>query len=274
VEVASSKILTISTGNTVTPKTVTMADFLANKYEGQYVAIEGVQVAAADLAKTWVMSGAHTSINMEDAAGNKFLVFSSKYATYGTQSVAQGSGTIKGISSINNGNMQIIFAQSSDYADLTGERFEGAVTPEPEPEPTPDPNPTPDGDSATIYFNDVANRTLYSESQQVWEQNGITVTNDKGASTSNVGDYIDPARFYKSSNVTIAANAAFAKIVFNCDDYKTTYPTDLQNSITSGTVTVDGTVVTVVLNSAVTSYSITGLAGQVRVDSITVTFAE
>ena len=276
VEVASSKITTISTGNTVTPKTVTMADFLANKYEGQYVAIEGVQVAAADLAKTWVMDGAHTSINMEDAAGNKFLVFSSKYATYGAQSVAQGSGTIKGISSINNGKMQIIFAQSSDYAGLTGERFDGAVTPDPEPEPdpTPDPNPTPDGDSATIYFNDVANRTFYSTSQQVWEQNGITVTNDKGASTSDVGDYKDPARFYKSSNVTIAANAAFAKIVFNCDDYKTTYPTDLQNSITSGSVTVDGTMVTVVLNSAVTSYSITGLAGQVRVDSITVTFAE
>ena len=273
---ALAKIAKISSGNTVTPKTVTIADFLANKYEGQYVAIEGVQVAATDLAKTWVMDGAHTSINMEDAAGNKFLVFSSKYATYGAQSVAQGSGTIKGISSINNGKMQIIFAQSSDYAGLTGERFDGAVTPDPEPEPdpTPDPNPTPDGDSATIYFNDVANRTFYSTSQQVWEQNGITVTNDKGASTSDVGDYKDPARFYKSSNVTIAANAAFAKIVFNCDDYKTTYPTDLQNSITSGSVTVDGTVVTVVLNSAVTSYSITGLAGQVRVDSITVTFAE
>ena len=131
------KITVVSTGNTVAPKTVTMADFLANKYEGQYVAIEGVQVAADDLAKTWVMDGAHTSINMEDANGNKFVVFSSKYATYGTSTVAQGSGTIKGISSINNGNMQIIFAQNSDYAGLTGARFDGSVTPDPEPTPTP-----------------------------------------------------------------------------------------------------------------------------------------
>ena len=135
------KITVVSTGNTVTPKTVTMADFLANKYEGQYIALEGVQVANADLSKTWVMGGAHTSINIEDANGNKFVVFSSKYATYGTSTVAQGSGTIKGISSINNGNMQIIFAQNSDYAGLTGERFgEGGgeePTPEPEPEPTP-----------------------------------------------------------------------------------------------------------------------------------------
>ena len=127
---ALDKITKISSGNTVTPKTVTIADFLANKYEGQYVAIEGVQVAASDLSKTWVSGGAHTSINIEDANGNKFVVFSSKYATYGTSTVAQGSGTIKGISSINNGAMQIIFAQASDFAGLTGTRFDGTeVTP-------------------------------------------------------------------------------------------------------------------------------------------------
>lgn len=127
---ALDKITKISSGNTVTPKTVTIADFLANKYEGQYIAIEGVQVADADLSKTFVMGGAHTSISMEDANGNKFVVFSSKYATYGTTAVPQGSGTIKGISSINNGNMQIIFAQNSDFAGLTGTRFDGTeVTP-------------------------------------------------------------------------------------------------------------------------------------------------
>ena len=127
---ALDKITKISSGNTVTPKTVTMADFLANKYEGQYIAIEGVQVADADLSKTFVMGGAHTSISMEDASGNKFVVFSSKYATYGATAVPQGSGTIKGISSINNGNMQIIFCQTSDFAGLTGTRFDGTeVTP-------------------------------------------------------------------------------------------------------------------------------------------------
>ena len=275
---ALDKITVVSTGNTVAPKTVSMADFLANKYEGQYVAIEGVQVAESDLANTWVMGGAHTSINMEDAAGNKFVVFSSKYATYGAETVAQGAGVIKGISSINNGNMQIIFAQASDFAGLTGERLTGGnVTPEPDPtpDPTPEPEPTPGaGESATIYFDNVANRTTLTTEQQVWEQNGITVTNDKGASTSNIADYSNPARFYKSTNVTIAADAAFSQIIFNCDDYKTTYPTDLQNSISSGSVTVDGTVVTVTLSSAATSYAITGLAGQVRVDSITVVYAE
>ena len=134
--VALDKITEVSTGNTVEAKTVSMADFLANKYEGQYIALEGVQVADSDLSNTWVMGDAHTSINMEDANGNKFVVFSSKYATYGTSTVAQGSGVIKGIASINNGNIQIIFAQSSDFAGLTGERFgdEGGEEPTPDPE--------------------------------------------------------------------------------------------------------------------------------------------
>ena len=127
---ALSKIAKVSSGNTVTPKTVTMADFLANKYEGQYVALEGVQVVAADMSKTFVMGGAHTSITMEDASGNTFVVFSSKYSTFGSTAVPQGSGVIKGISSINSGNMQLIFAQGSDYAGLTGARFDGIeVTP-------------------------------------------------------------------------------------------------------------------------------------------------
>ena len=145
---ALDKITTVSTGNTVEPKKVSIADFLANKYEGQYIAIDGVQVAESDLASTWVMGGAHTSINMEDAAGNKFVVFSSKYATYGTETVAQGSGTIKGISSISKGAMQIIFAQASDYAALTGARLDGSTTPN--PDPTPDPTPGTDGNFTKI----------------------------------------------------------------------------------------------------------------------------
>ena len=113
----------LSSGNVVTPKTVSMADFLANKYEGQYVAVEGVQVVEADLEKTFVTGGAHTSINIEDAAGNAFIVFSSKYSTYGEQTVPQGSGVLKGIAARNNDQIQIIFAQESDWAGLTGERF-------------------------------------------------------------------------------------------------------------------------------------------------------
>lgn len=126
---ALDKITVVSQNNTVEAKTVTMADFLANKYEGQYVALENVQVKSEDLTKTWLAGISHTSINLEDAEGNSFVVFSSKYATYGAETVPQGSGTIKGISSISKGAVQIIFTNVSDFAGLTGERFSTEVTP-------------------------------------------------------------------------------------------------------------------------------------------------
>ena len=150
---ALDKITKLSSGNAVTAKTVTIADFLANKYEGQYIAIEGVQVAASDLSRKFVEGDAHTSINIEDAKGNKFVVFSSKYATYGGKTVPQGSGVIKGISSISKGAMQIIFAQDSDFTGLTAARFDGAggnqggTTP---PVEDDKPSVTPPADGATV----------------------------------------------------------------------------------------------------------------------------
>ena len=160
-----NKITTISTGNTVEPKSVTMADYLANKYEGQYIALDGVQVIPSDLTKTWGSDTDHTSIYMEDAEGNQFVVFSSKYATYRGETVAQGSGTLKGISSINEGKMQIIFAQATDYAGLTGERFT-SVSPEPEPEPEPTPAPVTPGaftsDAAFVCSADDSTNAAYT----------------------------------------------------------------------------------------------------------------
>ena len=128
--VANEKVTVVSKGNAVKAKTVSVADFLANKYEGQYVAIEGVQVVEADLAKKFVEGGAHTSINLETVGGQNFIEFSSKYATYGTTAVPQGSGTIKGISARNNDAIQLIFAQESDFAGLTGSRFVPGQEPE------------------------------------------------------------------------------------------------------------------------------------------------
>ena len=122
--------------------------------------------------------------------------------------------------------------------------------------------------SAELSFADKANRTVFTTSQQVWEQNGIKLTNDKGSSTSNVADYAAPARFYKSSKLTVEY-AGMTKIEFVCNN--SSYATALQSSITTGTVSVNGSVVTVVLPAAADSYVISSLTGgQVRMDSLTV----
>ena len=124
------------------------------------------------------------------------------------------------------------------------------------------------GGEATITFDDKDKRTEFSTSIQVWEENGITVTNTKAASSSAVADYAKPARFYKNSSVTVEY-PGMVQIVFYCNT--TTYATSLQKSI-GDAATVDGKAVTVTLDGADT-FTCTLSGGQVRVDSITVTGA-
>ena len=123
-------------------------------------------------------------------------------------------------------------------------------------------------EGATITFDNTSKRTAYSTTQQIWEENGIVVTNNKGASTSNVGNYYKPARFYKSSTLIIEFANGINQIVFDCNN--TTYASDLAKSITNGAVTVEGDKVTVVLDAPATSFTVEKMAAQVRVDALTV----
>ena len=125
---------------------------------------------------------------------------------------------------------------------------------------------TPAG-GATLSFADKANRTAFTKSQQVWEQNGVKLINDKGSSTSDVADYAAPARFYQGSKLTVEY-PGITKIEFTCNNGS--YATELKNSIKTGTVTISGSVVTVVLDSAADSFVVASLAKQVRMDSLTV----
>ena len=125
-------------------------------------------------------------------------------------------------------------------------------------------------ETATITFNSKDKRTEYSTSKQVWEENGIIVTNNKGNSTNDVGDYANPARFYKSSNLLIEFEKAFFKVEFNCvSGYVLT-----SEPVSSGTLSVSGTVGTLELAESVTEISITEFKNQVRFTSITIHYED
>ena len=126
---------------------------------------------------------------------------------------------------------------------------------------------------AKLDFSNAANRVEWDTEHQIWSANGITLTNNKGASTSDVADYSAPARFYKSSEIIVECEKTMTKIEFACNS--ASYATALQDSITSDDVTVDGSSVIVTFSSAVSYYTIASLTGgQVRMNSLTVTFAE
>ncbi len=161
-----------------------------------------------------------------------------------------------------------IAGQTLEFWKLT----DGETTEPTEPEPT-EPEVTEPGETeeATLTFDDTAKRTSFSTEQQVWEENGVKAINDKASSTSNVADYAKPVRFYKNSTLTVScAGGKLTKIVFVCNT--AAYASTLASAIGNDAV-VDGTSVTYTLPEAAEEVTITFSSGQVRMDSLTVTYA-
>ncbi len=129
---------------------------------------------------------------------------------------------------------------------------------------------TPALSNAELSFSSTANRLSQSSTKQVWQQNGITFTNNKASSSTDVANYSKPVRLYAGSEIIIEG-AGMTKIVFNCNT--TGYATALKNSIgtvSGATVSVSSKVVTVTFASAVDSFTVAKLTAQVRIDSIVV----
>ena len=128
--------------------------------------------------------------------------------------------------------------------------------------------------TATLSFASLDQRTSYSKSQQVWEQNGLKLTNDKG-SGSDIGNYSNPARFYKNSKLTLDAPGNIKSITFLCNNSE--YTTAMKNSlgtVTGATVTTSGNNVTVAFSEATSAqFVVASLSGgQVRMNSLSVTY--
>ena len=116
----------------------------------------------------------------------------------------------------------------------------------------------------TVSFANTTQRTAYSTDQQIWENDGIKITNNQASSTSNVGDYSNPARFYKSTEVIIEAVGEIDTIVVDCSGLDAKYANPWGNAV-NGKVTIK-------LDGTSKTYTIASLSGQARANSITVTY--
>ena len=126
---------------------------------------------------------------------------------------------------------------------------------------------------ASLSFANKAQRTSFSTSEQVWEQNGIVFTNQKNASTNNIADYASPVRLYQGSRIIVEAPGEITAIEFDCNS--SSYATALKNSIGStATVTVSSDKVTVTLDGSSSTFTVDKLTAQVRLDSLKVTYLE
>lgn len=118
----------------------------------------------------------------------------------------------------------------------------------------------------TISFATTDQRVSQDENQQKWSNEGVVFINDKTSESNAVVGNVDPVRLYKNSTITISAPGNISKIEFICDN--ATYATALNNSIEGSSMST--TVVTVESSSNSVTYTLSG--GQVRLNSITVTY--
>ena len=136
------------------------------------------------------------------------------------------------------------------------------------PDPDPDPNPTPSG-NASLDFGNASNRVSWDADSQIWQANGITVTNNKDGSSSAVADYTDPARFYKNSTLIVAYNG-MTKIIFHVNSGKPVADFTAALDAAGANYSVNGNVVTVTFAFPTNSFSVVLSGGQVRLDSLEV----
>lgn len=123
--------------------------------------------------------------------------------------------------------------------------------------------------TAMITFDSTEKRTAFDAEHQVWEENGITLTNNKAGSSSAVADYANPARFYKSSEAFITCAAGnITQIVFTCSGSNyAKAPT-----VTGGTATTSGTTITITMDAPTSEVHLVFSGSQVRAKTMTVTY--
>lgn len=125
-------------------------------------------------------------------------------------------------------------------------------------------------DTVSLTFANDLQRTYSDAEKQIWEQDSITMTYEKGTYANDLAEYFCPIRCYQGTKITLDFVMNMTEIMFDCNS--ASYATAMANSITVGTVSVDSDKVTVVLPTPAKSYVVEALSAQVRIDHIYVTY--
>ena len=153
------KAIVLSNKNEITPVTVSLADFMANKYEAQYIYLDANVQPRADFQNkaqeetpsdtpttdtpeptaeggeteeevtyTFVNDASenYDEVWFETESGENFTIKTYKGSTIKNTPIPAKSGKLKGIANIQEGRLQIIFTSEEDFAGLDQPYFESA----------------------------------------------------------------------------------------------------------------------------------------------------
>lgn len=122
--------------------------------------------------------------------------------------------------------------------------------------------------TATLTFDDAAKRTTSTTEEQVWTENGITLTYTKNNYSNNLAEYANPLRVYKGTKVVISSETTFSQITINTPSSSHAFPEG--HTIAGATVSVTSTVTTITLDTPATSFDLGEMPNQVRISSLEV----
>ena len=105
--------------NTVTPKTVTIATIKPEDV-GRLVKLEGVEFASGSEGQVYATTS-DTNRNLEDCAGGKIIVRTSRFASFKSTLTPTGKGSLIGVLNVFNGTNQLWIRAPKDL-DMTGAR--------------------------------------------------------------------------------------------------------------------------------------------------------
>lgn len=110
---------------TVTPIVKTL-DQVTGALQGQFIQINDVEFSASDLGTTWADPVNKSSVNHDlvDCNNNTVLVRTSGYANFAGDVIPQGNGTIYGVVSVFNTDVQIYIRNPNELT-LSGNRCTG-----------------------------------------------------------------------------------------------------------------------------------------------------
>jgi hypothetical protein len=100
-------------GNPPTPEIVTIPQFATNLI-CTLVEIDSVHFLSTDVGLLFSESASTTNRTLQDASGNAFLLRTSNYATFRTDSIPGGTGCIKGILGYYDGDWQLYIRDMND----------------------------------------------------------------------------------------------------------------------------------------------------------------
>ena len=219
----------------------TIADALEAS-EGAKVCLEG---KVTGIYEAW-SSFNNMSFYISDDAGNKILIFrAAKEVTMNDIVKVEGTITIYSNTAQVAQGATVTILEEGVYEDPTASLTDGAA--------------------ASISFADASNRTEYSAERQVWTANGITLTNEKAASTTDVNNAVNPVRIYAHTSLKIEYTSAMTKIIIVTGGGKIL---DAGTSLDGATLTIKENIMVIELDEAATSYTITDVAKQVRIQDL------